>query len=377
MRVALALLALSVAIRAGDVQTVFTPDEMAACTRLRSPSIMRNENTGRVHFLARSCGKNRCSQKKGKAIGNLGDDDGDARVVMKTSDDEGRTWNAMQYITPKDQTGFSKGAGLYDRVRDRLVVQYQYLPGGVTDPTVNTTYFQVFSATDGATWSAPVDITAQLRACNPDPGNMMCQSAGSKTQTASGRLLWAAHDHANRVCLWWSDDGGETYNTTALMHGNEISVAVAGAGSGSGSGRILMSGRGQSFSWKPYRTQYWSDDDGASWGAPEQAPFKDDGGFGGVEAALANVDGVLYFAEPTGEDRTSMKVWCSVDGGVSWPYNTSLNGNGHGGYSAIVGTGKTHIVVVWEDGGKSGNDNMYSVRMDTSSWCKCNVSSID
>ena len=66
---------------------------------------------------------------------------------------------------------------------------------------------------------AAADITPQLRACNPDAGNMMCQSAGSKTQTPSGRLLWAAHDHAARVCLWWSDDGGETSQYSGCQYG--------------------------------------------------------------------------------------------------------------------------------------------------------------
>ena len=63
---------------------------------------------------------------------------------------------------------------------------------------------------------------------------LQAQSAGSKIQSSSGRLLFAGHatgrngPKQSQVCIWFSDDGGETYNTSALFKGNEISMADLG-----------------------------------------------------------------------------------------------------------------------------------------------------
>ena len=120
------------------------------------------------------------------------DNDKDASVIMKTSSDGGKTWGSLQTLSPQGQTHYANGAGLYDRVTKRLVVQYVFIPGGSTKPVKNATYFQITSNDDGRTWSNPRDITRLLAACNPGgTGNMQVQSAGSKVQTPTGRLVWA------------------------------------------------------------------------------------------------------------------------------------------------------------------------------------------
>merc|ERR1711871_656533 len=105
----------------------------------------------------------------------------------------------MQTLSPRGQNHFANGAAIYDSQRKRLVVQYNFIPGGSTAPVVNTSTFQIFSSDDGETWTEPQDITDMLAACNPNIGNMQVQTAGSKIQTPSGRLVWAGHDHASHV----------------------------------------------------------------------------------------------------------------------------------------------------------------------------------
>ena len=42
---------------------IFTDDEIATCTRFRTPTLVRNPETGAIHLTTRCCGKNRCSGK--------------------------------------------------------------------------------------------------------------------------------------------------------------------------------------------------------------------------------------------------------------------------------------------------------------------------
>ena len=121
--------------------------------------------------------------------GRLGDNNKDCRIVMKSSRDGGLSWSPMQFLSPEHRTSYSNGGGLYDRVRDRVLVQYEFIPAGSTRPVVNATYYQIVSSDDGRSWSKPVDITEQLSGCNPDRDNMMQLSEGSKIQTDSGIIV--------------------------------------------------------------------------------------------------------------------------------------------------------------------------------------------
>ena len=60
--------------------------------------------------------------------------------------------------------------------------------------------------------------------------------------------------------MWYSDDGGESYQTAKLIEGNEVSISIADAPKGV----LYMNGRGGK-RFEPYRTDYYSYDNGASW----------------------------------------------------------------------------------------------------------------
>jgi hypothetical protein len=63
-------------------------------------------------------------------------------------------------------------------------------------------------------------------------------------QTASGRLVFSGHNKATAtngtgICVWYSDDGGLTYQVSAsgVFQGNEQSIADLG------NGTLYMNGR--------------------------------------------------------------------------------------------------------------------------------------
>merc|ERR1712146_335325 len=110
---------------------------------------------------------------------------------------------------------------------------------------------------------------------------------------------------------------------------------------------LYMNGRGGK-RFNPYRTQYYSYDDGTSWTAGEKSVLEEDAG--GCEGSVINYDNTLFFLEPAGKKRTKMVMHCSRDQGKSWSYSTVINGDYRGGYSDMVGLDTGNILAVWEDG---------------------------
>jgi len=350
-----------------DIKNVFSATEVSFCTRIRGPQIVGDAEETFILVIARCCGANRCSSKTNKGRDDfppLDDNNKDGTVIMKKSTDGGQSWGNFKVISPIDSRnkpllGYSCGAGIWDGRAKRIVVQHQFFRGdGSTTPTVNTSYFQIMSSDMGDTWTPAVDITRMISKCNPDINNMMQISAGNKIQTPSGRLVWGGHDHAGRVCVWFSDDGGNSYNTSNLVQGNEVSVVnIEGS-------NLLMNGRGQQFSnYNGHRANYFSTDNGASWSGPSESALLDDDGHG-CERSMLNIDGILYTVEPQGKDRTSMTISCSKDGGKTWPSSRGINGDAPGGYSDLIAI-NDGILVLWEDG---NTGNILSTQIGKA-WC--------
>ena len=352
-----------------SIVNIFTEKELQECVRLRTPTLVRNEETGAIHISVRCCGANRCSGKR-RRLGSdnfvesdtaFGDNLKDCKVAMKTSIDNGTTWDKFQIISPPNKPGYGHGSALWDRIRKRIVLQYQSYPHGSTAPTADTTYYQIHSEDDARTWSKPRDISKFLEPCNPNHKNMMDLTAGNKIQTPSGRLLYTGHNHEREVCAWFSDDGGITYNVSNMVRGNEISVAPLT----SGKGHLYMNGRGQSFpQWDGYRADYFSYDDGETWSAPvKSALFDDDGS--SCERSLISFNGILYSAEPQGKERTDMVIQCSKDNAKTWTSKVSINGNEPGAYSDLLGLPNGKLLVVWE---YKPTGNVFAKSIDTA-WC--------
>ena len=342
--------------------SVFTDKEIAHCIRFRLPQLVRNTDSGAVHVLANCCGDNRCSSKaplqEAEEDDPLGDDFSDSKVVMKTSFDDGQTWGSLQTISPKGQDHYASGAGIYDKVRSRMVVQFQHFPYGSTKPCNATTYLQRTTRDDGRTWSDPADISAFINpGCNDNRKdghrNKVYQSAGSKVQTPTGRLVWPGKALGGPVCVWYSDDGGATYNVSNHFKGNEVSVAFVKADEPN---ELYMNGRGQQFPWgSTNRAEYRSHDGGATWSDGVKSELTD-GNAGQVERSLRHIGAALYAAGPMQQKRSAMRIYCSRDGGHTWPSHVDVNGKARGGYSDLVGLGKKRqLLMVWEDGEGSFN----------------------
>lgn len=342
---------------------VFTAKEVAQCGKIRIPEL--TQTPSRIIIWAQCRSANASSSS---SFDNMLH----AKVVSKMSTDHGKSWSNWTIHTPKQ---YSHGKGIYDRVAKTVVFQYQHHPSA--DPEANSSYLQRISKDDGLTWSAERDITDQLVGCNPyRPIEMEVESAGSNIQTSSGRLVFTGHSKNNDSCTWYSDDHGSTYHSSNRFSGNEISVAELSPGN------LIMNGRGGSHVWNPNRSQYYSTDDGTTWGAAEASVLTDNNQFG-CEAALIAMKmkptvgsesdsehavvlapAVLFYSEPVGASRTDLVLRCSLDGGATWPGLHAINGHAAAAYSAMLHLPQTNeLLVVWESG------NTFIAEIVDTKWC--------
>ena len=353
----LMLLLVSAARAKDTITAVFTDEEIAQCGDIRIPQMTV---TPKGVLLLAQC--------RGSFDGIVGDDQTRAKVVSKFSADYGKTWSAMSVITPK--VGHSHGQVVYDRIRDRVLMHYQYHPS--TDPSFNSSMFQRYSEDCcGTTWGPTVDITKTVNPrCNPNaPSDMQVGSAGSKIQTASGRIIFLGHSHGKEgstACRWFTDDGGETYQSSAPYTGNEASIAEVF------NSTVYMDARGLAFDWIGNRTSFWSTNDGTDFSSPIPSTVQEDAKFGCSAGLVSTSDGkILFLSEPLGPGRIGLTIHCSLDGGHTWPYSRTVGGlKTTAAYSALrmvpdAGGSGEKILVIWEK-----KPNFLATTIGYSDWCK-------
>ena len=345
---------------------VFTDKEVKECTRIRTP-VLISSSPQHKHVLATCCGENACGHKTFEssqgASPTLDDNHKEARIIMKSSSDMGRTWGKTQFLAGGDK-GYAGVQAIYVRDLGELVVQYHKGEDG--GGKVEHVY-QVKSKDHGATWERYTEITHMLEGCGGG-------TAGQRVQTESGRLLWYGDG-----CMWYSDDHGATYNVSKHIGGMKNEVSFASLGSNHNRD-LYANGRAMVEEWKPYRVDYVSNDDGLSW-SKSKSVLKDsvsDGQMRECERSLVydpSFGGVLYSAEPEGTKqaaRTKLVVSCSTDKGRTWPHSINLNGDHFAGYSglAVMRQG-TELLAVWDheagDTHTVGEQPLFEV-IDTS-WC--------
>ena len=188
-------------------------------------------------------------------VGPLRLDDNMLAVRMLTieSRDGGASWGNTTIVSAMAR---SVGVGVYDAKSDTVIFQYQSFTQ--TNPYAGNALLQKVSTDRGQSWGAERDITHFIeKGCNSGPGGQVCGAAGSRVQTSRGRVLFSGHNKATKgggVCVWFSDDGGETYQVSSqgIFTGNEQAIADLG------NGTLYMNGRGTSFPFAGHRASYWS-----------------------------------------------------------------------------------------------------------------------
>ncbi|MFK8850287.1 exo-alpha-sialidase [Streptomyces sp. Ac-502] len=199
-----------------EQQVLFKASQEHGYACFRIPAIVRSADGTLLAFAegrVRDCG-----------------DAGDIDLVLKRSTDGGRTWDPLQIVNEGGGDTHGNPAPVVDRETGRILLAETYNKGrpdaancGV--PCDRTPHLQ-YSDDDGATWSAPRDLTAELRpagwnswyATGPVHGVQLARGrhAGRLVFTVNAESYAGGRITANHAALMLSDDGGDNWRVGAV-----------------------------------------------------------------------------------------------------------------------------------------------------------------
>lgn len=288
-------------------------------------------------------------------------DAGDIDLVLRRSHDGGRTWTAIQVIGDNGPNTFGNPCAVVDRrtgtvwlltTQNRGTDREKDIISGTGDGS--RTVWAMSSQDDGATWSAPAEITASVKA--PD-WTWYATGPGVGIQTRSGRIVVPAN-HAeaksgiHRSHLFFSDDSGRSWTLGASSDpGTNESQVVELADGG-----LLLNMRNHPPKPENLRMIARSTDGGRTLSAPvpDRALVEPP-----AQASLLRLSSAgtadrnrLIFANPASTARERMTVRLSYDEGQTWAVSRVIN-DGPSAYSSLVVLPDRSIGLLFERGDRT------------------------
>jgi len=312
------------------------------------------------------------------------DDFGDINLVMKRSNDQGRTWSRIQTIVDYDLLQAGNPApvvDLHDPAYPDGVVYLFYNSGNNHEYEIRMSQgvrevWMIRSVDLGTNWEDPVNITAQVhKPNNPDfnPSYMnpadwrhYANTPGHAFQFQKGKFkgrIYVAANHSEgnpqanskdyQAHGFFTDDHGKSFKISESIQfpGSNESIAAELPDD-----RMIMSIRNQRGDIRQ-RILAFSEDGGATWS--EQY----------FEASLVDPvcqGSILSFEDPSGkvilahsnnadtENRNNLSLKLSYDQGKTWPKTTLIDGvknpgkSAHTAYSDLVLLEDNWLGVIYE-----------------------------
>ena len=292
-------------------------------------------------------------------------------IVLRRSLDGGQTWGALQVLHDDGANSLNNPCAvqLVDGANaGRVLLMYQRYPAGChtncvvpghTGPNICRSLL-IYSDDDGATWSTPQDLTAQVkpatlaRAVNSGPGIGVQLRRGPH----QGRVVFP-FNRLDTSGHWWnyavfSDDGGATWSYGALVddsqtpgQGNEVQFVERADGA------LLLNAR--SIGGTKHRKTAVSVDGGATW-----SPMSEDGKLNEPQV-MASVlrwtdplDGfrsrIVYAGPNSRLRRANGTVQVSYDEGVTWSESKVVHA-GFYAYSCLAAADARRVGLLYEASG--------------------------
>ncbi len=310
-----------------------------------------------------------------------GADSGDIDLVLKRSRDGGRSWSAMQVVGDNGPNTFGNPCPVVDRSTGTIWLLSTQNAGSDKEAAIvdgtskgTRTVWVMKSADDGETWSAPREITTQVKHAD---WTWYATGPGVGIQTRSGRLVIPAnHSEAgtkvSRSHLFYSDDRGVTWKLGGVSDPgtNESQVAELS------DGRLMLNMRNHPPKPVNYRMIATSKDEGLtlSTAVPDSVLIEPP-----AQASLVSVPpaspassassasndgrtGWLLFANPAAATRTRMTVRLSRDDGRTWTAGRVVN-EGPSAYSSLVVMPDGMVGLLYEREERSPYDRLTFARL--------------
>ena len=294
-------------------------------------------------------------------------DAGNIDLLLRRSRDGGRTWGAVQLLVDDGENTCGNPAPVLDTKTGTLFLLQTRNPGklgegDVREGRAQRTAWVMHSTDSGATWSEPVEITADVKAPN---WRWYATGPGHGIQLSSGRLLIPC-DHSDASSKGQtggshtvtSDDGGASWRIGGIagIHMNECMAAELDDGS------VYMNMRNER-GFGNRRGIARSYDGGISW-----REFTRDETLiepvcqASVLAPDWRGDAVL-FCNPASLKRENLTVRLSRDGARTWPVARVLH-PGPTAYSDLVALPGGDVGCLYENGDKNAYERITWARFN-------------
>lgn len=316
------------------------------------------------------------------AEGRLKDagDFGNVNIVLKTSDDNGKTWSALQNVADNGELQAGNAAPVVDYHDKNFPKGREFLFYNTGDKTEHEVrmgngtreVWYKTSTDEGKTWSDAVNITSQVkrsewRAFANTPGHAVQITKGKY----KGRIIVPINYSAGEpqrdssdymAAAFYSDDHGKTFKISSdigIKGSNEATAAELP------NGEVLLNARNQKPGEK-YRIVARSRDGGATW---NDAAFDKNLPDPVCQGSLLTIkDNVTAFSNNADQrQRNNLTLRISVDGGKTWQKSILVDGTersnvDHTAYSDIVSVGQDQIGILYE------KDNYKSIVFKVVKW---------
>ncbi|MFH1539189.1 MAG: sialidase family protein [bacterium] len=277
-------------------------------------------------------------------------DHGDLDLVVKRSTDGGKTWGKMQIIYDRGEQTVGNPAPVQDRNTGTI-----WLPFTIDNEGVYVTT----SDDEGATWSAPREITNDVK---PPEWDWYATGPCHAIQLSTGRLVVPC-DHTEKgrfhSHVIYSDDG-ETWKLGGSSEKfTDESTVIELA-----DGRLMLNMRSNYHN--GMRAVALSKDGGESWGKLRFAKDLTEPVCQG--SILRFTDGKnhdknrILFSNPNSRTRDHMTIKISYDEGKSWPV-AKLIYEGPSGYSDMAILPDMSIGLIYENGEKKYHEKLTFARL--------------
>jgi sialidase-1 len=292
---------------------------------------------------------------------NSSSDTGDIDLVMKRSDDNGKTWSDLIVIWDDNDNVCGNPAPVQDKITGKIFLLTTWNLGSDHEPDIikgrsrdTRRIFLLVSSDDGRTWSGPSEITGSVK-----PSNWTWYATGPchGIQIRKGEYrnrLVIPCDHIESLTeryyshIIYSDDKGVSWylgGTTSQDQVNECSVAELS------DGRLMLNMRNYDRTQKARKVSL-SDDGGITWSDIYSDPVLVEPICQGSLLAYLKKK-ILLFSNPANENaRLRMTLRISTDQGKTWKYSQLLHA-GPSAYSDITILKSGSVGCLYEMGNKS------------------------